>query len=707
MHITPSGGDAYLFQIGVIFMGRASLHHLQDSLSQIDTFVRVAVNRARSNGQDPADALRGLLVSSDEIEDYLGQDVMAGLWSTDAEFDPARSLPSLHTENTPLGHLIQAFNLSHLESYIFMICLIPELDRRYERLYAYLQDDISQRYPTVNLIMNLLGGDVEQRFVVWRQLAAHAPLRRYHLIHCAPDAGRNNTPFLAYQTKVENRIVDYLLGDMTPDEHLKDSVYLAPPRSEVDLNDTALAPIYGALRESPMVYIQGIDTHYQHDTAAALCHVYDLPLLVIDFEKLADLDLPFEMAWQLALREAALQNAAVLIDKWKVCLAENHQPPAALWRELATYPLPVFICGEKNWEPEDRHRQRRLLRLTLPVPEYPERLKRWLQSDHIHNDHITEDDLSALANKFRFTHTQIDRTIQTAADLAQSRGENITVQDLYAGAQAHASLQLGHLAKRIIPRYTWSDLILPPDQLAQLKEVVARARYSHIVQSEWGFGTRAPNGYGISALFAGESGTGKTLASEVIAHELGLVLYKIDLSAVVSKYIGETEKNLSVIFTEARSSNAILFFDEADALFGKRSEVKDARDRYANIEVAYLLQEIEAYTGIAILATNLRQNLDEAFTRRLDFMVDFPFPDGEHRRHIWAVHFPPQAPLSKEVDLSEVAERYRLTGGNIRNATLAAAYLAAADGGVITPEHIRNAVRREHQKMGRLINDDF
>jgi SpoVK/Ycf46/Vps4 family AAA+-type ATPase len=211
--------------------------------------------------------------------------------------------------------------------------------------------------------------------------------------------------------------------------------------------------------------------------------------------------------------------------------------------------------------------------------------------------------------------------------------------------------------------------------------------------------------HGVSALFAGESGTGKTLSAQVIAHELGLVMYRIDLSAVVSKYIGETEKNLARIFTEAHSSNAILFFDEADALFGKRSEVKDARDRYANIEVAYLLQQIEEYDGVAIMATNLRQNLDDAFTRRLGFMIDFPFPEPKSREALWLSHFPPNAPLGSDVDITALADRYHLAGGNIRNAALAAAFLAAADSGVITTKHIQVAIRREHQKMGRLLQD--
>ena len=211
---------------------------------------------------------------------------------------------------------------------------------------------------------------------------------------------------------------------------------------------------------------------------------------------------------------------------------------------------------------------------------------------------------------------------------------------------------------------------------------------------------------GVTALFSGEPGTGKTMAAEIIAAELGLDLYKIDLSAVVSKYIGETEKNLEKIFGEARSSNAILFFDEADALFGKRSEVRDAHDRYANIEISYLLQRMEAYDGVTILATNLRANLDEAFTRRLQFSVHFPFPDEDDRLRIWQTLFPPNVPRHEELDFGLLARRFRLAGGSIRNIIVSAAYLAAADGGGLTMHHLFHGTRRELQKMGRLIGED-
>ena len=375
-------------------------------------------------------------------------------------------------------------------------------------------------------------------------------------------------------------------------------------------------PIYQAIPEAPIVYMRGTQDMGQEETAAALCDPYNIDLVVLDAKKLEDSDLSFEDAWRLSLRECYLRSAAFMVENWESLLQDDYrQPPRAMWRAMLDYPLPIFLCGEKDWEPIDNQRSRRLLRMKFEIPDYHHRLSSWQHiAKQLNGDHeLDEQVIDELASKFRFNRRQIMRSIHTASDIAASTGQQLSRDALYQGVQAHASLQLGQLAKRIVPKATWNELILPEEQMAQLREIVLRARYTHVVE-DWGYKERYTNMYGVSALFAGESGTGKSLSAQVIAKELGLVMYRIDLSAVVSKYIGETEKNLQRIFSEAHSSNAILFFDEADALFGKRSEVKDARDRYANIEVAYLLQQIEEYDGVAIMATNLRQNLDEAFT---------------------------------------------------------------------------------------------
>jgi SpoVK/Ycf46/Vps4 family AAA+-type ATPase len=315
-------------------------------------------------------------------------------------------------------------------------------------------------------------------------------------------------------------------------------------------------------------------------------------------------------------------------------------------------------------------------------------------------------DIAALAGQFELTAGQMRDALAWARDMAVQQGQPLTNEQLFAAARAYSSSRLTGLARQLRPGYGWSDIILPDDRIALLREIVATVRGRPVVLEQWGVGRKLARSSGVTVLFAGPPGTGKTMAAEIIAAELGLDLYKIDLSTIVSKYIGETEKNLERIFWEAERSNAILFFDEADALFGKRSEVRDSHDRYANIEISYLLQRMEAYAGVTILATNLRANLDEAFTRRLQFAVDFPFPDEQNRLRIWQTLFPPEVPRDPELDFSWLARRFKLAGGNIRNIIVSAAYLAASDGQRVSMQHLLHGTRRELQKMGRLVHED-
>lgn len=622
---------------------------------------------------------------------------------TPLNFNPAQ--PSDQDPDLPFVQLVHMLGLSALDAYILILCLAPELDRRYERLYAYLQDNVIERLPTINLMMNLLGQTLEERFEVRARFQPDMPLRQHMLVEVLPDPSHHRPGFLAHQIKLDHRIAAFLLGDYVFDERLKGILQEEDVRQPIPMPRRVPDLFLKAMPDAPMIHLYGRPGVGRRASAAGLCGVAGWALLGLDAEAITRLERPFERSWKLALREARLRGAAFMMYEWDSILDEQGRAPAEFWQALEAFENPVFLIGQQPWEPPGTERPRRLLRLKLDMPDYEERQGFWLQALHHNGVALPDETLTALASKYQFSPLQIRSAVETAVDLALSRGENLILEDLLAGAQSHSSLRLGNLARRIRPTHTWDDLILPPDPMKQLEEMTARARFVHIVQHQWGYGRKIAPTPGVSALFAGQSGTGKTMAAEVIANDLGLVLYKIDLSAVVSKYIGETEKNLGTIFDEAQSSNAILFFDEADALFGKRSEVKDARDRYANIEIAYLLQKIEGYDGIAIMATNLRQNLDEAFTRRIDFMVEFPFPEDSYRERIWAAHIPAEAPLSDSVSLEELAARYPLAGGNIRNASVAAAYLAAADGGVISRAHLRSAIRREYQKMGRLIDE--
>jgi SpoVK/Ycf46/Vps4 family AAA+-type ATPase len=319
---------------------------------------------------------------------------------------------------------------------------------------------------------------------------------------------------------------------------------------------------------------------------------------------------------------------------------------------------------------------------------------------------LNDEEWGTLASKFPFTEGQIREAVSVARALRYwpSAGEaRMTKTDLYSACRAQSEPKFGRLARKIEPKYTWNDIVLPEDSLVQLREICQRVAHRHRVLGEWGFDRKLSGGKGTTALFAGPSGTGKTMASEIIANELGLNLYRIDLSQIVSKYIGETEKNLEAVFTAAEDANSVLFFDEADALFGKRSEVRDSHDRYANIEISYLLQKMEQYEGVAILATNLRQNLDESFVRRLAFTVHFPFPDEADRCRIWLGIWPREIPLGEDVDIDFISQQFKLSGGNIKNVALAAAFLAAADGSSVTMPYLLHATGREFQKMGEVV----
>jgi hypothetical protein len=408
---------------------------------------------------------------------------------------------------------------------------------------------------------------------------------------------------------------------------------------------------------------------------------------------------------RLAFRDARLLNAIPYISGWDSCIS-NHQAPYDLFHELCQFPDLAIVSSNNSWKPGGTKRERLFQWVDFQTPPFPIRLALW--------NHYLEQvfpahglNLIPLAGQFHLTTGQIRDAVASARDSAAQSGFVLKEGDLFIAARGHSNPNLAGLARKLTPRYGWADIVLPDDQVNILREIVSTVRCRPTVLDDWGVGRKLASSRGVTALFSGPPGTGKTMAAEIIAAELKLDLYKIDLSTVVSKYIGETEKNLERIFIEAETSNAILFFDEADALFGKRSEVRDSHDRYANIEISFLLQRMEAYNGVTILATNLRANLDEAFTRRLQFAVDFPFPEKIDRLQIWKTLFPREIPIKADLDFEYMADKFKLAGGNIRNIIVNAAYLAADDGQFVTMDHLLHGARRELQKMGRLISEDY
>ncbi|MGH8990904.1 MAG: ATP-binding protein, partial [Acidimicrobiia bacterium] len=418
-----------------------------------------------------------------------------------------------------------------------------------------------------------------------------------------------------------------------------------------------------------------------------------LAVLALDLQRLDPGDNTAEIA-RIAAREARLIGAGLVAGPVE---AVAERGPTAV-KSLAEAGCPVVLVGKRTWDP-NWSRDVPLL-LEAPLLALAERASVWAGT--LNGDSPPENDPAAAMVPFRLTPEQVERAGRAARLWALAEDRAVTTRDLQAGARAQNAAGLERLARRIEPRAGWEDLILPPSVFTQLLGLAGRARNRDLVLDTWGMGDRSSKGRAVTALFAGDSGTGKTMSAEVVAGALGLDLYVIDLSSVIDKYIGETEKNLDRIFSEADRINGVLLFDEADAIFGKRSDVKDAHDRYANVEVAYLLQRMELFDGLAILTTNLRANVDEAFTRRLDAIIGFPLPEEDDRRRLWAIHLRPGLPLAGDIDLDFLAGAFKLSGGSIRNIALTAAYLAAAAGRPVEMADLIHGTSAEYHKLGHL-----
>lgn len=711
---------------------RNSLEHLLAKLEQIDLCIRAQVARFRGM-QLEDEQFRGLYVSEEQVDALLAAPLGMPAWLLDplpgAAYHAASARDIARQESATieagielrLVRLATMFSLDPLDIDILLVCLAVELDTRYEKLYAYLQDDVTRTRPCIDLVLALLVPDPLRRIAAREHFASDAPLRRARLIEVFEDASRPSPPFIGKLLRVDERIVSYLLGSNAPDARIAPYLRIETPRHELDelvLPASTLRGLKALAREptddaAVAVHLQGPEGAGKRTVARAVCGERGASLLCIGANRLlADADINLNTYFALIVREARLAVAALYIDGFDALLAhERHAALRACLEAVEEVPL-SFLAGETSWLPGGALRRTRFFAVPLARPDIPERVRLWRKTAPARDAAADALDLEGVATKFRFTPGQIDSSWRSAMSLAIWRAKGtddgsarITSQDLYDACRQNSNRALATLAQKITPRYAWDDIVLPADRVAQLREICNHIKYRNRVFNEWGFQQKLASSKGLTFLFAGPSGTGKTMAADIIANELGLDLYKIDLSLVISKFIGETEKNLAHIFDEAETANAILFFDEADSLFGKRSDVKDSHDRYANIEVGYLLQRIEEYEGIAILATNFRRNMDEAFVRRLQFTVDFPLPTESDRHRMWLSILPEHTPRDPDLDLALMAHRYNLTGGNIRNVALAAAFLAADDGNIVRMSHLISATQREYQKMGKLVGD--
>ena len=688
-----------------------SLIHVLRRLELVEARVRAAVARRRATDPETDDRFRGLYISQVHVDRLLAE--KAGPVAPDPgaakardEIEAAADAAEREGADLRLRRLARNFHLDDIDIELLLIAMAPDVDARFERLYGYLQDDVSRRRASVGLGLELCGLPSSSAYARSR-LAPGAPLVNEYLVQVE----ENDRPVLTRPLRVPDRVAAHLLGSDIPDAVVAALAYQCE-QAAPDLAATLVrwmrdepstespSPLTGGGRGGGrLAYIRERPGASGAALASSAFAQVGRPTLALDLERLRpEDDLPIVAA--LTAREAGLTGAGVVAGPVEVLIARGL--PAV--RAFSEMPSMVVLVGARSWDPGWARDVPFICE--APIPDATQRAELWRRN--LNGDTPPGLDLAGTMAQFRLTAEQVHRAALAARMEAHAREIPLDEDELKAGARAQNAAGLERLARRIQPAVGFVDLVLPPDTMAQLKELLTRARYREQVLDVWKMGGPAARRRGLTALFAGPSGTGKTMAAEVLASELGLDLYTVDLATVVDKYVGETEKNLDRIFAEAERVNGVILFDEADALFGKRSEVSDAHDRYANVEVAYLLQRMELFDGIAILATNLRSNLDEAFTRRLDSLVDFPEPEREYRLKLWERSLGTAMPRAGDLDLAFLAESFKLAGGGIRNIVVAAAYAAAEQGQPLSMAHLIRATQREYLKMGRLcVESEF
>jgi hypothetical protein len=524
----------------------------------------------------------------------------------------------------------------------------------------------------------------------WDAFLPESPLRAWKLIELSGEG-----PIAARRLAIDERVLHHLLGLSSLDQRL--SGVASPIFSEDHLTASQLEIADRVLRliqaqEIPVtIHLTGEDPSAMRAMATGLVlGVGGTPVQII--------------SEALPRPGPALHDIIRLIDReWvlsrRLPVAAGGADDPSLTQFLETTAVPVLVVIGQHPSLDTTRSNRLVVHQRVPMPSPSDQRVLWHQVLNGQRDK----DVDLAIEDVSQGHRLSANAIVGIARQMSARGEDVTPDRLRAVCRVRSRIDIEPYAQLISSRAGWDDLVLPTGHLETLRDIVRQVRSRATVYERWGFADRTARGLGVTALFSGESGTGKTLAAEIIANDLGLDLYRVDLAATVSKYIGETEKNLSRLFSAAESSGAVLLFDEADALFGKRTEVRDSHDRYANMEIAYLLQRMEAYRGLAILTTNLRANLDRAFTRRLRFVVQFPFPDETHRAEIWRRVFPTRTPL-EGVDPTALA-RLTIPGGSIWSIALSAAFAAAESGTPVTPRHLLQAAHTEYAKTDRTLTD--
>lgn len=616
----------------------------------------------------------------------------------------------------PLLHLGTVAGLDRDATAALRLALAAALDTSFRRRVARYYDNILLDAPTVDFILAMLYPDRVARMAGRRLFQPGAPLIDRRLVALSLPRDAMGDALQSHEVRIPDRLLNLLLGADLLDRTLAGACRLSRPDTPAaDLAmdapslDAVLAltrPILAAaFPAGPGVCIgvKGPSGTGKTMLAEVVAAAAGRPLITVDCARLGGDDAPFPDLLATLFQEARLRNAVLAFDAPEAILAPKSPRLAGFYAELDAHPgvSMLLTADAASLDPTVERHVAWQVETNLPDPAHREAIWRLHVGRHPGAKALG---IPQLALDFEFTGAQIRNAVRVAREIATSRGEaTFTRDDLNAGAWAQVRADMAEYARRSKVRLTLDDLILPDEEMRQVRDLLDAARHRAFIMTEWGFGRRLTTGKGIACLLLGEPGTGKTLCAEILAVALGQNLYQISIPRVMSKYIGETEKNIERIFATARANNSILLFDEADALFSTRVKVETSVDRFSNMEINLLLQEIERYEGLVLLTTNLEKNIDKAFERRIQFKIRFPFPDAEHRAKIWLGHVPRECPIEPEIDWALVGKSFQLAGGNIKNALLRAAYHAARDGTRISMQHIVDAAEAECRHAGRLF----
>jgi hypothetical protein len=648
-------------------------------------YLMTAVSEVRAFLEDRIETMNNVKENQRKFYDF--ENILK---ETSCDMSP---LPAIET-------ICRSFNLSQFERKILLLCAGMELDGAFASLCASANGDKQHNYPTFGLALSLFPD------AHWSALSSVSPLRRWHLIEIGNRESITKSPL-----SIDERVLHYLAGVPYMDEKLtgviepvKSSYMIAPSHSELAHRISERWLKSENSSSLPIIQLCGYDPEDIQNIAHVVCANLNLNLLKMNANFIPSSLNEIHSLIHLLERESVLTSSVLLLECRNIETTDEARKN--IIQQFINYLNSAFIISNKE---SLRKLERNVITVYVDKPSTAEQRMIWKSAfaEHSNDD---EKNIDLLVSQFSMSASAIQSSVSNAirnikANIKnQSNNSNKLIDFIWNTCLINTRPKLETLTQRIEPVADWDDLVLPPLQMETLKNIASHVRQRIKVYEDWGFGRKNSRGLGISAMFSGTSGTGKTMAAEVLANELKLDLYRIDLSQVVNKYIGETEKNLRRVFDAAEAGGAILLFDEADALFGKRSEVKDSHDRYANIEISYLLQRMESYRGLAILTTNMKNALDTAFLRRIRFIIEFPFPDFNQRYEIWKRIFPSETP-TEGLDTGKLA-KLSVAGGTIRNIAMNAAFLAADNREPVRMIHLLHTAKIEYAKLEKSLSSD-